>query len=289
MLVSTLGMLRNARKNKYAVGAFDINNLEMLKAVISACSGERSPAIVQTTEKAIAYAGIDYLAGMTKIAARQDIPVVLHLDHGQKLSTIKACIDHGYTSVMFDGSKLPFGRNVNITKKVVSMAKRKKVSVEAELGVILGKEDNVNAKESYYTDPKMAKLFVKKTGVNSLAVAIGTKHGLSKEEIRHGMIKGRLRLRLDILKEIGEIVSIPLVLHGGSDIPPQDVKKCIRLGVAKINIDTDLRVAFTKSVRKFTQQNPDVYDPREILSPAIEEMKKVVKEKVREFGSSKKA
>ncbi|MCX6815271.1 MAG: class II fructose-bisphosphate aldolase family protein [Candidatus Aenigmarchaeota archaeon] len=285
MLVN--GNILKKAKGKYAVGAFDINNLEMLKAVISACVEERSPVIIQTTEGAIRYAGIEYLASMAKIAALQGIPVVLHLDHGQQLDTVKACIAHGYTSIMFDGSHLPFDKNVATMKKVVSLAKGR--TVEGELGVILGKEDNIKSAKNFYTDPNAAELFVKKTGIDSLAVAIGTKHGLSKKDISEGMKKHGFRLRFDILKEISERVDVPLVLHGGSDVAPADIKKCIRLGVAKINIDTDLRVAFTKSVREFIKKNPEVYDPREMLKPAMESVKKVVKKKVREFGSYNKA
>ena len=288
MLVSSNGILRRARK-KYAIGAFDISNLEMLKAVIAGCVEERSPVIIQTTESAIKYAGVEYLASMAKIASQEDIPVVLHLDHGRSIDTVKACIRCGYTSVMFDGSNLPFDENVRTTRNVVSLAKRKRISVEAELGMILGKEDYVSSSRNFYTDPAMAADFVKKTGIDSLAVAIGTKHGLNKKEIERGMKKRALRLRLDILKEISESVGIPLVLHGGSDVPAAAVKKCIRLGIAKINIDTELRVAFTSSVRQFMKKNPDVYDPREILAPAMKSVQDVVRKKVREFGSSKKA
>lgn len=289
MLVSCRSILKEARKGRYAVGAFDISDLEMLHSVVTACVEEKSPVIVQTTENAIRYAGAEYLAGMTKIAAKEKIPVVLHLDHGRQIETIKTCIANGYTSLMFDGSKLLFDKNVSITKKVVSLASRKKISVEAELGVISGKEDDLSSKKNFYTEPKMAKLFARKTGIDSLAIAIGTKHGLSAKEVEHGMKKKKLKLRFDILKEISEAVDVPLVLHGGSDVAPADIKKCIRLGVAKINIDTELRVAFTRSLREFMKKNPDVYDPREMLKATMEAMKAVVKSKVREFGCSGKA
>ena len=280
-------LLRKAKKH-YAIGAFDVNNLEMVKAVVSACVKEQSPVIIQTTEKAIHYAGVDYLSSMIRIAAKQPVPVVLHLDHGKSLDTVRLCIENGYTSVMFDGSRLPFNQNVRITKQVVALAKPKKITVEAELGIIPGKEDYVSASENFYTDPKVAKKFLAATKVDSLAVAIGTKHGLNEKEISHGMKKGHLKLRLDILKELGEI-DVPLVLHGGSDVPARDIKKCIRLGVAKINIDTELRVAFKSAVENFIKKNPGVYDPREIMTPAMERIEEVVKRKVKEFGSSKKA
>ncbi len=288
MLVNGSKLLLDAQKRKYAVGAFNINDLEMLKAVVSACEEERSPAIIQTTEKAIEYAGLDYLIGMVKIAASDDIPMALHFDHGKDMNMMKLCIKKGYTSVMFDGSKLPLTKNIAQTKKVVTLAKGK-ASVEAELGVIFGKEDAVSAEHGLYTDPKVAKEFVKKTGIDSLAVAIGTKHGLGKAEIEKGMKKQALKLRFDILKEISENVDVPLVLHGGSDVPMSDIKKCIGLGICKINIDTDLRVAFTDFLKEFVKHNPDAYDPREFLGPSMKAMEEVVKLKVREFGSSKKA
>ncbi len=288
MLVKGASVLKAAKKGKYAVGAFNINDLEMLKAVTVACVEEKAPVIIQTTEKAIKYAGIDYLVGMTRVAATEDIPMALHFDHGKDLNLMKQCIKKGYTSVMFDGSKLPFKKNIAQTKKVVAMAKGK-ASVEAELGVIFGKEDSVSASKGLYTDPKMAKEFVKKTKIDSLAVAIGTKHGLSKKEIALGKKKGHLKLRFDILKEIHEDVNVPLVLHGGSDVPHSDIKKCIKLGICKVNIDTDLRVAFTDFVKKFSKEHPDVYDPREFLGPTVHAMKNVVKIKVREFGATQKA
>jgi fructose-bisphosphate aldolase class II len=287
MLVN--GSLLKKAKGKYALGAFDVNNLEMVRSVISACVEERAPVVIQTTEKALDYAGIEYLSSIIKIAAKNPVPVVLHLDHGKKIETVKKCIQNGYTSVMFDGSRLPFAENVKITKQAVALAKRKKVTVEAELGVIPGKEDYVSERSSFYTDPKTAKDFVKKTGVSSLAVSIGTKHGLTPEEIENGMRKGSLKLNFDILREIGELVDIPLVLHGGSDVPEADIRKCIRLGVSKINIDTELRVAFKEGVTGFVSAHPEVFDPRDILTPAIDNMKAVVKKKVNEFGSARKA
>ena len=288
MLVTGHNVLRLARENGYAIGAFDISDLEMLHSVVSACVSEKSPVIIQTTESAIRYAGAAYLAGMTKIAAREQIPVVLHLDHGKNLSTVKTCVANGYTSVMFDGSRLPFNENVAITKQIVLLSKGK-ISVEAELGVILGREDDISSAKAYYTDPEMAKLFVKKTDVDSLAVAIGTRHGLSAAEIGSGMKKKKIRLRLDVLKEISDSIDIPLVLHGGSDVKPQAIRKCIRLGVSKINIDTELRVAFTLSLKEFMRKNPEVYDPREMLRATMDAMQKVVKTKVREFGCAGRA
>ena len=289
MLVSSRNLLKAARKNGYAVGAFNVNNLEMLRAVVSACVEERSPVIIQTTEKAIDYAGMDYMSGMIKTASKEKIPLVMHLDHGRSIGIVRSAINHGYTSVMFDGSKLPFAKNVEITKNVVRLAKAGKIGVEAELGVISGSEDYASSGDRNFTDPETARIFVQKTGVDSLAVSIGTKHGLNRQEVEKGMRKGRMQIHYDVLKEISSRVSIPLVLHGASDVPRGDLRKCIGLGIAKVNIDTELRVAFTKAVSDFIGRNRQVYDPRKVLGPAMEAMKKVVKNKVRELGSSGKA
>jgi fructose-bisphosphate aldolase, class II len=289
MLVPASGLLKAARKGGYAIGAFNVNNLEMLHSVITACVEERSPVIIQTTEKAVDYAGMDYLSEMIRIASREKIPVVMHLDHGKNIEIIKSAIKHGYTSVMFDGSKLPFGKNVEITRKVVKLARPKKISVEAELGVISGSEDYASSKDRNFTDPETARVFAEKTGVDMLAVSIGTKHGLSRKEIGKGMRKGRMHIHYDVLREISKRVSIPLVLHGASDLPAGDLRKCIRLGISKVNIDTELRVAFTKAESDFIGKNKQVYDPRKIMTPAIIAMKKIVKKKVRDIGSAGKA
>jgi len=278
MLANTKAMLGKAQKRGYAVGAFDVNNMEMLQGVLSACIEEKAPVIIQTTEHAIEYAGIDYLIAMIRTAAKAGIPVAMHLDHGKHMTAIKSCIQSGYTSVMFDGSALPFEKNIAITKKVVALAK--KASVEAELGRIMGKESFSASMENIYTDPEQAKTFVKKTGIGSLAVAIGTKHGFNK---------GRVRLRFDILEQIQKKVKIPLVLHGGSQLKSREIKKCISLGIAKINIDSDLREVFTQTIRNELARNKDEKDPREILGPAREAVREAVKEKIALFGCGGKA
>lgn len=305
MLVSSGSLLKKARAGKYAVPAFNINDLEMLKAVIQAAVLERSPIIVQTSEGAIEYAGMDYLLAMVSVAAKSKIPVVMHLDHGKNLKTIKLAIESGYTSVMFDGSALPYLENVRDTKQVVKWAKAKRVSVEAELGSIKGIEDLINVRErdAVLTNPEQAAQFVKQTGCDALAVAIGTAHGAYK-------FKGITHLDLERLKDISKRVKLPLVLHGASGVMEnvvelaekygaklgeargvldEDIKKAIPLGIAKINIDTDLRLAFTAGVREALHDLPTVIDPRKLLEPASLLMTEVARYKIRLFGSHGKA
>lgn len=305
MLVAALPILKKARAGKYAVPAFNINNLEILKAVIEAATELKSPIIVQTSEGAIEYAGMDYLIAMVRVAAKAKIPVVLHLDHGKNLKTIKLAIDSGYTSVMFDGSSLPYRKNVQSTKQVVAWAKKKGVSVEAEIGVLAGIEDfvSVEARDAALTDPKQALAFSKETGCDSLAIAIGTAHGAYK-------FKGKTHLDIDRLKQIAALVKKPLVLHGASGVledvkamaehygaklgeargvMDQDIKQAIKHGIAKINIDTDLRLAFTAGIREAVNDLPKVIDPRKLLEPSNLLIKEVAKRKIMIFGSKGKA
>lgn len=301
MLIPSLPLLKKARAGKYAVPAFNINDLEMLKAVMKAAEAEHSPIIVQTSEGAIEYAGMDYLVVMVKVAARAKIPVVLHLDHGKNLEVIRAAIMSGYTSVMFDGSALPYQENVRLTKQVVKWAHARRVSVEAELGSIKGIEDLVNVAErdAVLTNPEQAAQFVKETGCDALAVAIGTAHGAYK-------FKGTTHLDIERLKEIAKRVKLPLVLHGASGVMEdvvelaerygaklgeargvmdEDIKKAIPLGIAKINIDTDLRLAFTAGIRESLHDLPTVIDPRKLLEPASLLMTEVARYKMHLFGS----
>lgn len=307
MLVSLSEVLKKARRGRYAVGAFNVNNLETLQSVMSAAEAERSPVVVQTSEGAIAYAGMDELALLTHMAAlRTRCPVVFHLDHGKNYDLVVEAIESGYyTSVMYDGSSLPYEENVRTTKEIVKMAHAKKISVEAELGAIAGIEDFVSVEErdAHFTDPAQARDFAKKTACDALAVAIGTSHGAFK-------FKHESRLDFARLKKIAELVSIPLVLHGASGVPAAikaqctkygceiaaakgvsdaSIKKAVGLGVSKVNVDTDLRIAFDAGVRKFLHDKPEVIDPREILKPARELMTKVVRQKMRLLGCSGKA
>jgi fructose-bisphosphate aldolase class II len=305
-LTTNKELLTLARKGGYAVGAFNINNLEILQAVVSAGEAERSPAIIAVSEGAIQYAGMPYLISMVRTAAAQtSTPISLHLDHGKDLEVIRSCIDNGFTSVMIDGSEFEFEKNIEVTKKVVEMAKRKGVSVEAELGRLKGIEEkiSVSEKEAFLTDPQAAEDFFKRTGVDALAIAIGTSHGAYK-------FKGEAKLDFERLKEIARKVSIPLVLHGASGvpsavleraerfgaklpgakgIPDEAIQKAIGLGISKINIDTDLRLSFVGALREILTTKPDEFDPRKILGPGREAIKQTVQSKMKLFGSSGKA
>jgi fructose-bisphosphate aldolase class II len=304
MLVNNKDLLVPASRKGYAVGAFNINNLEALLAVSEAAVEEKSPVIVAVTPSAIKYAGLAYLSEIVKTAAKSvPVPMSLHLDHGEDFETVSKCVGAGFTSVMIDGSFLKFDENVALTKRVVDSAHPKGVAVEAELGRLAGVEEKtVEEKEAVLTDPDAAKEFVKKTGVDALAVAIGTSHGAYK-------FKAEPKLDFERLRQIREKVSVPLVLHGASSvpqwiiekavkygaelagakgIPEEHIKKAISFGIAKINIDTDLRLAFTATVREVLAKSPKEFDPRKILGPAKEAMKEVVKGKMRLFGSSGK-
>jgi fructose-bisphosphate aldolase class II len=305
MLLTNKEILASAMAGKYAVGAFNIHNLESLHAVVTAAQEENSPVIVAVTPSAIKYAGLAYLVKIVKVAAENvSVPMSLHLDHGRDIEIVLKCLDAGFTSVMIDGSHLEYDENVEVTRKVVDVAHPKGVSVEAELGRLAGVEEaSVEEKEAILTDPEAAKEFVKRTDVDALAVAIGTSHGAYK-------FKGEPKLDFKRLKEIKEKVKIPLVLHGASSVPPwiiekatrygaqlagakgipeESIKQAIELGITKINIDTDLRLAFTATVREVLATAPSQFDPRKILGPAREAMKEVVKGKMRLFGSAGKA
>lgn len=306
MLVTLKSVLQKAHKKGYAVGAFNINNLEALQAIMDAAEAERSPVIISTSEGAIDYAGMDELAALVHLAAkRSKRPVVFHLDHGKNIALVEKAIKSGYyTSVMFDGSSLPFEKNIEETKRLVNMAHKRGISLEAELGAIAGIEDfvSVSEKDAHLTNPDQAVEFVKKTGCDALAVAVGTSHGAYK-------FKGSSKLDFKRLEEIKKRTKKPLVLHGASGVPATiknlcikygckiakakgvsdaTVKKAVSLGINKVNIDTDLRIAFDAGVRKFLKENPEVIDPRKILGPAKELMTKVVRQKMQMLGSSKK-
>jgi len=305
MLVTNKEILSSAMAKGYAVGAFNISNLESLLAVVEVSVEERSPVIVAVTPSSIKYAGLEYLVGMVKTAAESaQVPMSLHLDHGQDVETVLKCIDAGFTSVMIDGSRLNFEENVSLTKRVVNLAHSKGVSVEGELGRLMGiEESTVEEKEAILTDPNAAKEFVEQTGVDALAVAIGTSHGAYKFKVEP-------KLDSERLKSIRQKINVPLVLHGASSVPSWIIKratkygaelsgakgipdehivKAISLGIAKINIDTDLRLAFTGTIREVLATSPKKFDPRKILGPAKEAMKEIVRGKMRLFGSSGKA
>lgn len=307
-LVTTKEMFEKSMKEGFAIGAFNINNMEIIQGIVDAAQKQNSPVILQASSGAIKYARIKYLMKMVEAAVEEtNIPIAIHLDHGPDFETCKMCIDNGFTSVMIDGSKYSFEENVALTKKVVDYAHERGVVVEAELGQLAGIEDDVNVSEedAKYTDPDQAKEFVERTGCDSLAIAIGTSHGAYK-------FKGEARLRMDILKQVKEkIPNTPIVLHGASTVIPELVKTCNNYGgdipgakgvpdeilheaslsgVSKINVDTDLRLAFTGEIRKSLAENPSAFDPRKYLTPAREKITEVVEHKIRDvFGSSNKA
>lgn len=308
-LVTTKEMFEKSMKEGFAIGAFNVNNMELIQGIVDAAAENNSPVILQASSSAIKYARINYLMKMVEAAVEEhpNIPIAIHLDHGPDFETCKMCVDNGFTSVMFDGSKYDFEENIRLTKEVVDYAHAHGVVVEAELGKLAGIEDDVNvsASDAMYTDPAQAEEFVRRTGVDSLAIAIGTSHGAYK-------FKGEAKLRFDILKQIKErIPNTPIVLHGASTVIPELVNMCNEYGgnipgakgvpdeilheasisgVSKINVDTDLRLAMTAGIRKVFAEDPSAFDPRKYLIPARELVKETVSHKMKDvFGSANKA
>ena len=301
-LVTTKDMFEKSMKEHFAIGAFNVNNMEIVQAIVDAAAEENSPVILQASSSAIKYARIDYLRKMVEAAIEEhDIPIALHLDHGPDFETCKMCIDNGFSSVMIDGSKYDFEQNIELTKKVVDYAHSRGVVVEAELGKLAGIEAHV----AMYTDPDQAKEFVERTECDCLAIAIGTSHGAYK-------FKGEAKLRFDILQKVKEkLPNTPIVLHGASTVIPELVDMCNKYGgnipgakgvpdemlheasksgVSKINVDTDLRLAMTAAIRKVFVEEPSKFDPRAYLTPARDLIKETVQHKIRDvFGSSNKA
>lgn len=285
MLVHIKKIIAGAEKGGYAVGAFNVNNLEAVQAVLSAAEKLKSPVIIQTTEGAIKYAGLNELFAIVKAAAAEvDVPVALHLDHGHDFALIKKCVQIGYSSVMIDGSALPYKDNVATARRVVKYAHAHKVFVQAELGRLQGLEDwlKTGAKQAFLTEPEEAAQFVAATKVDAFAVAIGNYHGVEK------VLKNNpLTLDLKRLEKIDKLVKAPLVLHGASGFPAGQLKRAIKAGVRVINIDSDLRIAFVQAEKKFLQENKNEYDPRHVLAPATRAMEKMVESKIKMFGSGK--
>jgi len=279
-LVTAKELLAAAETGGYAVGAFNFVDMEVLQAIVQAAEEERSPVILQASAGAIRYAGANYLAAMARVAAEHSaVPLALHLDHGLDFATAMVALRAGFTSVMIDTSRYPLPENVSRTQQVVAAAHAVGVSVEAELGRIGGVEEEVRVtdREALFTDPGEAAEFVAATGVDSLAVAIGTAHGL---------YHGEPHLDFDRLSLIHARVPVPLVMHGGSGLSDEIVREAIARGIRKINIDTELRHAYLDTVKKITQENPEQYDLREVFGPARAAVTEVVREKIRLFGSS---
>ena len=283
MILSTREMLLKAQKEGYAVPAFNIHNLETLQVVAETAMEMRSPVIIAGTPSTIEdYAGPDYIKAMAEVASNKyNIPIAIHLDHFENVEAIKKDIDIGFRSCMIDASKYEFEKNIEIVKDVVEYAHKFDAVVEAELGKLGGREDDieVDAKDAMYTNPDDALEFVNRTGVDSLAIAIGTAHGL---------YKGEPKLDFERLKEIREKVNVPLVLHGASDVPDELVEKAISLGICKVNIATDLKVPFSDAVKEYFKENPKSNDPRKYMTPGKEAMKKIVEHKIRVCGSENK-
>lgn len=297
-LVSTKEMFKKAYEGGYAIGAFNVNNMEIIQGITEAAKEVNAPLILQVSAGARKYANHTYLMKLIEAAIIEtELPIAVHLDHGDSFELCKSCIDGGFTSVMIDASHLPFEENIKLTKQVVDYAHPRGVAVEAELGRLAGVEDDVKvaAEDAIYTDPKEVEEFVERTGVDSLAIAIGTSHGAYK-------FKGEAKLRFDILEEVQRrLPGFPIVLHGASSVIPEYVetinkfggqmpgakgvpedmlRKAASMAVCKINIDSDLRLAMTATIRKVFAENPAEFDPRKYLGPAREEIKKLVKHKL---------
>lgn len=281
-LVDSNILLKNALQGRYAIGAFNAENMEMVQAIIDAAEELHAPVIIQTTPSTIAYATPSMYQKMVLAKAKEaSVPVVMHLDHGNSFELCQKSLEAGYTSVMIDGSKLSYEDNVAVSKRTADMAKASGISVEAELGTVGGKEDSyeVSDKDALYTNPAQAADFVKRTGIQSLAVAIGT---------AHGFYKGEPKLDFERLSEIRNAVSVPLVLHGASGVPDEMVVKSIELGICKVNFATELRVAYTKGVRQILEDEK-IFDPKKYGAAGREAVKLLVKEKIHFLGSEGKA
>ena len=309
-LVNTKEMLKKAYKENYAVGAFNVNNMEIVQGITKACQELKSPVILQVSAGARRYASHTYLMKLVEAAVQEtSVPIALHLDHGDSFELCKSCIDGGFTSVMIDGSSLNYEENIELAKRVVDYAHPRKVTVEAELGRLAGIEDevDVSSEKAYYTDPAQVEDFVERTGVDSLAIAIGTSHGAYK--FKPGQ---NPQLRFDILNEIEKrLPNFPIVLHGASSvipefvdminknggkmpdaigIPEERLREAAKMAVCKINIDSDLRLAMTGTIRKYLNENPSHFDPRQYLKPAREAIYNMVSHKINNvLGSANKA
>lgn len=279
--VTSEKMLLDAQKGGYAVGAFNVENMEMVMAVVAAAEELHAPVMFQTTPSTLKYAQMDmYLANVKTVAEKASVPVCLHLDHGDTFETAMRALCTGYTSIMIDGSHNVFEENIAVTKRVVDACKPSGVPVEAELGKVGGKEDDLDGGNGGYTDPLEAKEFAERTGVSSLAVAIGT---------AHGVYKGVPKLDLDRLEEIRKVVDIPLVLHGASGLSEEAVVESIKRGICKVNFATELRIAYTGGIRDYLKENPEAFDPKKYGVVAMERVKEIVETRMKMCGCAGKA
>ena len=281
-LVTTKKLLLDAQAGGYAIGAFNVENMEMVQAVVGAAEELKSPVILQTTPSTVKYADLEYFYANVKTAAKKaTVPVVIHLDHGNSFDLAMQALRTGYTSIMIDGSHDSFEENIAVSKAVVDACHPSGVAVEAELGKVGGKEDDLDGGDNNpYTNPQEAVIFVERTGIDSLAVAIGT---------AHGVYQGIPKVDVERLSKIKEVVSIPLVLHGTSGVPDETVKECIKRGICKVNYATDLRIAFSKGVNEVLHEAPDTIDPKKYNAKGREEVKQYVMNKIMVCGSAGKA
>ena len=282
-LVSMNEFLPKAKANKFAVGQFNLNNLEFGQATVEAAMEENSPFIFGVSEGALKYMGIEFTVAIAEAAAKKSgLPIALHLDHGSSFDVAMKCIRAGFSSVMFDGSHYTLEENIKLTKEVVKAARAMGVSVEGELGTIGGVEDDLSVDEEHATlaKPEEAIRFYEETGVDCLAIAVGT---------AHGMYKGEPKIHYDIIQKVADAIPVPVVLHGGSGVPDEAIRLSIQAGVAKINVNTENQVACTNAIREVLSGNATVFDPRKYLTPARNAMKAVIQEKIRLFGSSNQA
>lgn len=280
-LVTSEKMLLDAQKGGYAVGAFNVENMEMVKAVIAAAEELKAPVMLQTTPSTVKYGTLEtYAAIVAAEAKKASVPVCLHLDHGSSYELAVAAMEAGYTSVMIDGSHETFEDNIAVSKKVADVAKEKRIPVEAELGKVGGKEDDLEAEADTNTDPQEAKEFVERTGISSLAIAIGT---------AHGFYAGTPVLDKQRVSEIKEVVSVPLVLHGASGLTDDDVKECVQRGICKVNFATELRVAYTDAMKALLKEKPDTFDPKKFGVVGMEAVKELVKSRMLVCGCDHKA
>jgi tagatose 1,6-diphosphate aldolase GatY/KbaY len=274
-------MLSEAKKGGYAVGAFNVENMEMVKAVIAAAEELSAPVMLQTTPSTIKYGSLEtYVAIISAEAKKAKVPVALHLDHGSSFELAVRAIKEGYTSIMIDGSHESFEDNIALTKRVVEVARPNGIPVEAELGKVGGKEDDLEADADTNTDPAQAAEFAERTGISSLAVAIGT---------AHGFYVGTPVLDKERLSEINKLVSIPLVLHGASGLSDDDVRDCVKRGICKVNFATELRAAYTDAIKDLLKEKPDTFDPKSLGKAGMERVKELVKSRILVCGCDKKA
>lgn len=281
MLVTLNEVLIPAHKNGYAVGAFNVYNLETAQSAIAAAEAEKSPLIMQVSEKALNYAGFENLTALlVEMAERAKVPVVVHLDHGSNLNTIKKCITSGFSSVMLDATTLPENEKMKVMKEMAILAHKHNITIEGERDSLAGKEEDIDNETGKYTNPDTAAVFVNETDIDAFAVSIGNAHGIPVPDEK---------LEFDILGQCSEKVDVPLVLHGASGTPPDQIKKAISLGISKINIDTDLRLSFMAAVHQCVLEDANQKDPRKMLTEVKKAMTEVIITKMRLFGSSGRA